>query len=188
MNKFRVNLHSALFDIETWWDSTDVKEKTESVQWNNSVEYKPQGVSSTIQEAEKNSKAQDEKDLKKLEDEMWIWDTPEIWFDDINMIKNFDYNGLFDPENLKDLKFKDWIEKKDEKWTYIEINWKKLYHSDYSNWRDGIYYNILKAEDGEPLFIVESPINGNWNTTKDHLIIVPRSIAGRRSLDVDLPE
>lgn len=127
MNKFRVNLHPAFFDPETLWDGADNKKNSNG---KNNPEYKKQSVPNEIKEAEEISKAKDNEDLRKLETAMWIWDSTEIDPNDIDTIKNFDYGTLFDIKEFNEFKFKDWVEKTDEKWKYIEINWKKIYSSD----------------------------------------------------------
>ena len=45
----------------------------------------------------------------------------------INAIINFDYGKLFETTKFDEFIFKDWVEKTDENWTYIEINWYKVY-------------------------------------------------------------
>lgn len=53
----------------------------------------------------------------------------------------FDYGTLFDIKEFSEFKFLDWVEKTDERWKYIEMNWKKIYQSDYAS-EDAMSYEI----------------------------------------------
>jgi len=104
MNKFRVNLHPVFFNIETLWDSADIKNSNKN---NKTEEYKGRSVSTKIKAAEEKSKAKDRKDCDDLERQMWI-----------NDITEEEYEALCTKQDLSisELEKIVWFNQKKNKW------------------------------------------------------------------------
>jgi len=103
MNKFRVKLHPAFFNLETLWDSADDIKNSNK----NKTEYKGRSVSSDIKAAEKESKAKDLKDCDDLERQMWI-----------NGITEDEYEALCTKQDLSmsELEKIVWFNQKKNEW------------------------------------------------------------------------
>ena len=109
------------------------------------------------------------KTISKLKEIMPEAPIPEMTLKDLLKVDSSYFIEAFDSNKGQ---FKDWVEKLDKNWRYLEINGKKIYNLDYSVGENGIYYQFFKNQGWNYTIIFGQWENGElkWRWTSINLI------------------